>query len=200
VLADYPGSWDETRALAGLDWDPVTEPVYALAGVTDNGELVYQPIDGWKRITRSDTGATLSLNRDTYTLIDHAEMGQIVEAVLSQPNVKWETAGVLDGGRAVWCLAMLDEPITLPGDTLTMPYLAITNRHDGIGSCALARHGSVDLLRQTASRCPTWKASDTASPSHSCTAPAGGTASTRPARPSPEPAGKCAATPNSPAN
>jgi phage/plasmid-like protein (TIGR03299 family) len=33
---------------------------------------------------------------------------------------------------------MLDEPITLPGDqTLTMPYLAITNRHDGSGSCAL---------------------------------------------------------------
>ena len=42
-------------------------------------------------------------------------MGEIVEAVLAQPNVKWETAGVLDGGRSVWCLALLDEPITLPG-------------------------------------------------------------------------------------
>jgi phage/plasmid-like protein (TIGR03299 family) len=52
--------------------------------------------------------------------------------------VKWETAGVLDEGRSVWCLAMLDEPISLPGDeSVTMPYLAITNRHDGGGSCAL---------------------------------------------------------------
>lgn len=138
VLDDYPGSWEEARTLAGLDWDPITEPVYALTGVTDRGAPHYEPIDGWQRITRSDTGATLSLNRDSYALIDHGEMGHIVEAVLSQPNVKWETAGVLDGGRAVWCLAVLDEPITLPGDdTVTMPYLAITNRHDGTGSCAL---------------------------------------------------------------
>jgi len=38
----------------------------------------------------------------------------------------------------VWCLALLDEPVELPGDdSPTMPYLAITNRHDGTGSCAL---------------------------------------------------------------
>ena len=65
-------------------------------------------------------------------------MGEIVEAVLAQPNVKWETAGVLDGGRAVWCLALLDEPVELPGDdSPTLPYLAITNRHDGTAACAL---------------------------------------------------------------
>lgn len=80
----------------------------------------------------------LSLNKNTYTVIDHGEMGEIVEAVLAQPNVKWETAGVIDSGRAVWCLAFLDEPITLPGDdSLTLPYLAITNRHDGTAACAL---------------------------------------------------------------
>jgi len=71
-------------------------------------------------------------------VIDHAEMGEIIEAVLAQPNVRWETAGVLDGGKAVWCLALLDEPITLPGDdSPTLPYLAITNRHDGTAACAL---------------------------------------------------------------
>jgi phage/plasmid-like protein (TIGR03299 family) len=65
-------------------------------------------------------------------------MGEIVEAVLAQPNVQWETAGVLDEGRSVWCLAMLDEPVELPGDTgPTLPYLAITNRHDGTAACAL---------------------------------------------------------------
>ena len=89
-------------------------------------------------IIRSDNGALLSLNKDSYTLISHGEMGEIVEAVLAQPNVKWETAGVLDGGRAVWCLALLDEPVELPGDdSPTLPYLAITNRHDGTAACAL---------------------------------------------------------------
>ena len=138
VLADYPGDWDAARKLAGLDWDPVTTGVYAVTGINADGSTHYEPITGWKSIARSDTGAVLSLNRDSYTVIDHGEMGEIVEAVLAQPNVKWETAGVLDEGRSVWCLALLDEPITLPGDdSPTLPYLAITNRHDGTGACAL---------------------------------------------------------------
>ena len=138
ILADYPGDWDQARKLAGLDWDPITTQVYALTDLNADGTPHYEPIDGWKCIARSDNGAVLSLNRDTYTVIDHGEMGEIVEAVLAQPNVKWETAGVLDGGRAVWCLALLDEPITLPGDASpTLPYLAITNRHDGTAACAL---------------------------------------------------------------
>lgn len=138
VLPDYPGNWDQARKLAGLDWDPITTQVYALADLDVDGSPRYEPIGGWKCIARSDNGQVLSLNRDTYTVIDHTEMGEIVEAVLVQPNVKWETAGVLDGGRAVWCLALLDEPITLPGDASpTLPYLAITNRHDGTAACAL---------------------------------------------------------------
>ena len=138
ILDEYPGSWADARTLAGLDWDPVTAHVYAVTGLNPDGSEHYEPISGWKTISRSDTGAVLSINKDSYTVIDHGEMGEIVEAVLAQPNVKWETAGVLDGGKAVWCLALLDEPITLPGDASpTLPYLAITNRHDGTAACAL---------------------------------------------------------------
>jgi phage/plasmid-like protein (TIGR03299 family) len=138
ILQDYPGNWAEARTLAGLDWDPITTEVYALTDLAADGSPRYEPIEGWQCIARSDNGSVLSLNRDSYTVISHGEMGEIVEAVLAQPSVKWETAGVLDGGRAVWCLALLDEPLELPGDdSPTMPYLAITNRHDGTGSCAL---------------------------------------------------------------
>ena len=138
VLDDYPGTWAEARVLAGLDWDPVTTGVYTAAGINPDGSVHYEPVGGWKAISRSDTGTVLSVNKDSYTVIGHGEMGEIVEAVLAQPSVKWETAGVLDGGRAVWCLALLDEPVELPGDdSVTLPYLAITNRHDGTAACAL---------------------------------------------------------------
>jgi len=138
ILEDYPGDWDEARKLAGLDWNPVTSDVYAVSGMNADGTAAYEPVTGWKAITRSDTDAVLSINKDIYTVIDHGEMGEIVEAVLAQPNVRWETAGVLDGGRSVWCLALLDEPVELPGDiSVTLPYLAITNRHDGTAACAL---------------------------------------------------------------
>jgi phage/plasmid-like protein (TIGR03299 family) len=138
ILDEYPGSWAGARTHAGLDWEPITEPVYELHGVDTAGLPVFEPVEGWNRIARSDTGKTLAVTRDTYTLINHGEMGEIVEAVLAQPNVRWETAGSLSGGAKVWCLAMLDEPVELPGDdTATYPYLAITNHHDGGGSCAL---------------------------------------------------------------
>jgi phage/plasmid-like protein (TIGR03299 family) len=138
ILQDYPGDWDTARKLAGLDWDPIATEVYALTDLNADGSPRYEPIGGWKCIARSDNGAVLSINKDSYTVIGHSEMGEIVEAVLAQPNVKWETAGVLDGGRSVWCLALLDEPVTLPGDdSPTLPYLAITNRHDGTAACAL---------------------------------------------------------------
>jgi phage/plasmid-like protein (TIGR03299 family) len=138
ILADYPGDWDEARKLAGLGWDPIATEVYALTDLDADGTPRYEPIDGWKVIARSDNGAVLSINKDSYTVIGHGEMGEIVDAVLAQPNVRWETAGVLDGGRAVWCLVLLDEPVSLPGDdSPTLPYLAITNRHDGTAACAL---------------------------------------------------------------
>jgi phage/plasmid-like protein (TIGR03299 family) len=138
VLGDYPGTWAEARVLAGLGWDPVTTDVYTITGVDCDGTPHYEPIGGWKSIARSDTGTVLSINKDSFTVIGHGEMGEIVEAVLAQPNVKWETAGVLDEGRSVWCLALLDEPVELPGDASpTLPYLAITNRHDGTAACAL---------------------------------------------------------------
>ena len=128
------------RPASSPDWTGTRSPPRSTPSPasTPTAPRTTSPSTGWKSIARSDTGAVLSLNKDTYTVIDHGEMGEIVEAVLAQPNVKWETAGVLDGGRSVWCLALLDEPITLPGDdSPTLPYLAITNRHDGTAACAL---------------------------------------------------------------
>lgn len=94
VTGHYPGSWADARKLAGLDWDPVTEPAYALEGMNPDGTLHYEAIEGWQRIARSDTNGTLWINRDSYTVIDHQAMGEIVEAVLAQPNVRWETCTV----------------------------------------------------------------------------------------------------------
>ena len=138
IVQDYPGQLGRGPDTGRTGLGPGNHRGYAVTGINPDGTEHYEPIEGWKSISRSDTGAVLSMNKDTYTVIDHGEMGEIVEAVLAQPNVKWETAGVLDGGKAVWCLALLDEPITLPGDeSPTLPYLAITNRHDGTAACAL---------------------------------------------------------------
>jgi hypothetical protein len=63
ICDDYPGTWADARTLAGLDWDPVTATVYAVVGINADGSEHYEPISGWKTISRSDTGAVLSSAR-----------------------------------------------------------------------------------------------------------------------------------------
>lgn len=145
LLQEYPKSWEEARVPAGLTWDPIEVPDYGYKGIDVEGQPAYSPetaIAGdffadpdRKRIIRNDTGATLAVANQSYTIIDHTEMGEIVDAVLQQEGIKYETAGAIEEGKGVWALALLDEPVTLKGDfTETLPYVAMLNRHDGGGA------------------------------------------------------------------
>lgn len=163
VVSEHP-TWEEAKVLAGLDgWEPargdLAHPLReddlraSLADVMYNAELTEAErldalvdaakgaqdiLDGFKRIYRTDTNATLSVMSDTYQVINNSDFGEIFDAVLGQGNVKFETGGVLEGGKSVWMLSYLDEPITLPGDeTFTMPYLALMSRNDGMGGTVL---------------------------------------------------------------
>lgn len=163
ILGDHP-KWEAARTLAGLDWDPEQENLYSpidtaqlradYASAMFDAELTdaerldrlvtlaenAQPqVEGYKRIKRSDTGATLSCMSDAYKLITNADFGEIFDAVLGQDNVKFETGGCLSGGKAVWMLSLLDEPLTIAGDdtTQTFPYLALMSRNDGMGGTVL---------------------------------------------------------------
>jgi phage/plasmid-like protein (TIGR03299 family) len=72
-------------------------------------------------------------------VIANSEFGSIFDALLGQENVKFETGGCLDGGRRVWMLALLDEPVIIAGDnkTATYPYITLMSRHDARGAAAL---------------------------------------------------------------
>lgn len=162
IIGDHP-SWEEARKLAGLEWDPEREDIFqpldpsvlkaAYGSVLFDAEMsdaekldrlvtiaqaAQPPVEGYKRIRRNDTGATLSVMTDAYQLITNADFGEIFEAVLGQDNVKFETGGSLTGGKAVWMLSLLDEPISIAGDdTVTYPYLALMSRNDGMGGTTL---------------------------------------------------------------
>lgn len=135
VLDDYPEDWDDARRAAGLMWEPKPDPVYVKRGDE------YVLVEGHKAIVRDDTGDVLAVPTDSYSVISHADMGTILDAVLeADTNVKFETAGSVREGRQVWALVRLDEPYTVPGDSSpTYPFLAFLNAHDGSASCSLTR-------------------------------------------------------------
>lgn len=144
LLQTAPETWAEARTLAGLDWEPTLQPLY---------RKVWTPagFDGWteewvevdaRAVVRDDTSAEIGTVSGSFQLITHAEMGQIMEAILDEPNVKFDTAGSVKGGRQVYCTVLLDEPYEIKGDVdgfgdpvITLPYFAVLNSHDGTGSC-----------------------------------------------------------------
>jgi phage/plasmid-like protein (TIGR03299 family) len=153
-----PANWDEAREWAGLTWEPKVLPVYAFQGDLDAAKLrimaaaegmseesevdalraladSVQQIPGQQRIVRDDTQATLGITSTNYQTIGHGEMGEVMDALLEQDNVVYETAGSVRGGQQVWALAYLDEPVHIGGEaSATLPYVGLTTRHDGTGA------------------------------------------------------------------
>ena len=125
VLQEYPGR-DEAMRLAGHDWRILEREIFMSGG---------ERLEGWRALVRDDTYAPLSVVRDSYHPIQNAVMWDIVDAIVSQPNVQYETAGVLRGGCTLWVMARLNEPWTVPGDdSMTLPYVVVGTAHDGTHS------------------------------------------------------------------
>jgi len=172
VVDFYPGTWKEARKLAELNWDAVAAPAYEFSGLDSKGKITwdaevavsgaYRAMTGKQRIVRNDTGATIGVPGINYEIIDHNAIGEIVEALNTDPNVKYETLVVLEGGAHIVAVIRLDEPRQIQSgrkkdSSLTLPYVALSTRHDGTGACkALAT--SVRIVCANTARAADWEA------------------------------------------
>ena len=145
VLGDYPGR-EEAMRLAGHDFQVVELPVSVNAASLNEGAPTTIRAEGWKALAKDSDGSLLNIVRDTYQVVQNEVLWDIVDALVEQPNVKYETAGVLKGGAVLWVLGYLDEPVTLPGDNSAVyPYIATSTTHDGSGG-VIARATSVRII------------------------------------------------------
>lgn len=137
-LPDYP-TREEAQQIAH-PWEPVEAPVFRRVPTIIDGEptTTYDELTGSKGIERSDNGEHLGVVNSTLGLVTNTELWDIAEAVGKADGdaVKYETAGSLDGGRKVWILLRLAEPLQIAGDPngATLAYYALQNAHDGSGA------------------------------------------------------------------
>ena len=145
TLPDYPGR-ETAIKLAGHDFTVVERPVSIEVPVGDEGESIAIAAEGWKALLREDTNKVFNVVRDSYQIVQNEVLWDIVDAIVDQPNVKYETAGVLKGGALLWVLAWLDEPVTISGDNSPIyPFVLVSTTHDGSGA-AKARTVSVRVV------------------------------------------------------
>lgn len=138
VFTDYPNRV-EAQEIAH-PWEPVQEPLYRKAvSVDDDGEVYesYEEAPGFVANVRSDNANLLGVVSESYNLVTNSELWDIGEAIEgSGADVMFETGGSLQGGKKVWLLLRLQEPLKISGDPRgeTIPYFALQNSHDGSGA------------------------------------------------------------------
>lgn len=139
VLSDYP-TREEAQRIAH-NWEPIAEPVYRKRyRETGDGPAieVFEEIPGSYLNVRSDDDEPLGINPDTFVTVNNSEMYDIAEVIEGEDKgaVQFETGGSLKGGRKVWLLLRLRDPIEVIGDPkgAVIPYYGLQNSHDGSGS------------------------------------------------------------------
>lgn len=152
VMSDYP-TLEEARQIAH-PWEPIGEPIFRrVPVVTTTGELTeaYEEVPESQAIVRSDNSEVLGVVGSGWAPVSNKSMYEIADALEGTANsdggapVRIETAGSLRGGRKVWLLVRLEEPIKIKGDPTgeTIPYFAIQNANDGTA----AFKGSATMTR-----------------------------------------------------
>lgn len=121
MVQEAPTSADALR-LAGLDWRVDSKPVQVCGG---------RKVDGFKANVRATDGAVLGMVSDRYRICQNTDAFDFTDNLIGG-DVRYETAGSLQGGRKIWLLAKLPDT-SLLGDAVE-PYLCFTNSHDGSGA------------------------------------------------------------------
>ena len=112
----------EALRMAGLDWNVVQRNIQVCGGAK---------IHHYKANIRDLDGSVLGVVTDRYKIVQNAEAFEFTDSLIGG-EVRYETAGSLNGGRKIWLLAKLPET-EIVGDK-TEPYLCFTNTHDGSGA------------------------------------------------------------------
>lgn len=133
LLPEYP-TREQAEALVH-DWSVIREPIYRKKfSVDESGpKETFELVEDFEFNTRSDNDEPLSVVPRERIDIQPHEMWDMAELIQGQDkNVKYETAGSLRGGRDVWILLMLNEPVVINGDPNgeSLPYFALQNGYE----------------------------------------------------------------------
>ena len=122
---EAPTSADALR-LAGLDWTVEQKNIQLCGG---------SKIQNYKANVRSSDGQVLGIVSDRYKIVQNKDAFEFTDSIIGG-DVRYETAGSLNGGRKIWLLAKLPEA-EIAGDK-TEPYMVFSNTHDGSGAIRVA--------------------------------------------------------------
>ncbi len=144
---DWPGGVEKRPLFTASEkFDPNAQP----DSLVEVGHLPDQPgvrrdflpspllVPDQSAVIRVMDNAILGTVGRGYQVIQNVAMFDFLDTLTAGENkvAKWESAGSLRGGRQVWALLNLpDSEIIVGKDDRLLPYLLVTNAHDGSAAC-----------------------------------------------------------------
>jgi phage/plasmid-like protein (TIGR03299 family) len=128
---------EEALAKAGLDWTVEKRPALTFAG---DGSTVITVPNQWAAVRTTDDHP-LGITGDVHTLVQNVDAFAWGDSIVADQGAHWERAGSFRDGRIVFMALELPEHIMLPGEDEIVPYLLISNGHDGKRSLEAAFTG-----------------------------------------------------------
>lgn len=133
IIEEAPTSHD-ALTLAGLDWRVNSLPL--TAKVSDDLQL---EVPNFFANVRDTDNKVLGVVGDRYKIVQNADAFAFTDNLINNEfgvEVKYETAGSLQGGKRVWLLARLPMRSIMHDEII--PYIVFVNSHDGKGSVRVA--------------------------------------------------------------
>jgi phage/plasmid-like protein (TIGR03299 family) len=110
------------------------------AGDDGQPEVTYPKVEGWKALTRSDTGVVLNVARGSYEVVQNIVGHELFEALSIDAKLDDGTGGTVRAGAVCYLSARVDEPQTVTGDDSPIyPYVVVLWTHDGSGALQARR-------------------------------------------------------------
>lgn len=111
---------EEMLVAAGLDIPMVKRRLQTADGIIVPSAAIF----------RTDTGTWLGTVGKDWEPIPNKHLLLGADPLVRKGLIRWETAGVLHGGRKVWALARYDGRAMVRGEEI-LPFLLVSNGHDG---------------------------------------------------------------------
>lgn len=135
MLDTAPERRMERMQLAGQDWTVQEQELYRKVAGRDWADDRFVAVEGSKLLTRSDTDKLLSVQADTYAVVQNVTGHELFEALAGDARLDDQTGGTTHSGARCYLSARLDEPAQITGDTSPIyPYVVIVWSHDGSGA------------------------------------------------------------------
>jgi phage/plasmid-like protein (TIGR03299 family) len=134
-----PNTFTSSEAMQeiGLDFN-VSKRMLQFASAGDAYSNItgpsYTPVEDFRATVRDDSNAVLGIVGKDFEPLQNRQHFQILDEAVATTGLKvqYESAGSLKGGRKVWALARLPEPITIASESdKVWQYFLALNGHDG---------------------------------------------------------------------